>query len=357
MKPLDIDGSQGEGGGQILRSALTLSLLTGKPFRLRKIRAGRPRPGLQPQHLACVEAAAAIAPGSRVRGAALHSLDIGFEPGEVLPGSYTFRIGTAGSTGLVLQTVFLPLALAQGESTVRIEGGTHVRASPCFDFLERTWRDYLLAIGFRWDLRMLRPGFYPRGGGRIEASIRGVRPKHLQPLPSPPSDLPAEVQGRAITAGLPASIGTRMIDRARNLLMEHGIAPTFVQEAWPGGPGALLLLEVETPPARTVFFGLGEKGKPAEMVAEEAVLELLDFLNTGSAGVDVHSGDQLLLPLAQVPGPVRCPVAKTSRHLLTNLQVLSLFSERDFRCLGEEGASGTVEIGDDSFSLSPESSD
>src|SRR4051812_9578773 len=172
---VELDGSLGEGGGQILRSSLTLSLLTGKSFHLRHVRARRPKPGLQPQHLMSVRAAARIG-AAKLRGASIGSTDLVFEPGTVSAGSYRFDIGTAGSTGLVLQTLYLPLALrGDAPSEVTLIGGTHVNTSPCFHFLDVTWRAYLERMGLRLSLRMARPGFYPRGGGVVVA--------HVQPTP------------------------------------------------------------------------------------------------------------------------------------------------------------------------------
>ena len=176
---IDIDGSFGEGGGQILRSALTLSLITGKPFHLRKIRASRkPKPGLQPQHLASVRAAATIG-SAKVSGDSLGSSDLAFHPGPVAPGKYRFPIGTAGATGLLLQTIYLPLAWKQSDpSEVIIEGGTHVTSSPCFHFLDVTWRVYLKKMGLKLALEMKRPGFYPRGGGSIVPHIQPCQALH-----------------------------------------------------------------------------------------------------------------------------------------------------------------------------------
>src|SRR5271157_3218346 len=172
---LELDGSFGEGGGQILRTSLALSLLTGKPFHLRNVRAGRPKPGLQPQHLMSVRAAATIG-GAQLRGASLQSTDLVFEPGPVNAGEYRFPIGTAGATGLVLHTLYLPLALrGKGPSDVTLEGGTHVTTSPCFDFLDTTWRPYLALLDLHVQLRIRRPGFYPRGGGLVEV--------HVEPCP------------------------------------------------------------------------------------------------------------------------------------------------------------------------------
>src|SRR5438067_2388702 len=168
---LELDGSFGEGGGQILRTSLALSLLTGKAFHLRNIRARRPKPGLHPQHLMSVQAAAKV--GAAVtRGATLRSSDLVFEPGMVTAGKYHFDIGTAGATSLVLHTLYLPLALRGGlASRLTLVGGTHVTTSPCFHFLDTTWRAYLRIIGLPISLHMVRPGFYPRGGGIVDAEL------------------------------------------------------------------------------------------------------------------------------------------------------------------------------------------
>ena len=162
MTTLQIDGAMGEGGGQVLRSALTLSLLTGQSFRLVRIRAKRDQPGLRPQHLAAVQAAARLA-GAEVRGDRTGSEEIEFAPGPVRSGDYFFDIGTAGATSLVLQTLLLPLALAPAKSSVAIRGGTHVPWSPCFHYLDRQWRPFLNHVGIPFDLTMTMAGFYPRG--------------------------------------------------------------------------------------------------------------------------------------------------------------------------------------------------
>src|SRR5579875_3106770 len=169
---LELDGSFGEGGGQILRTCLALSLLTGRAFHLRNVRAGRPKPGLQPQHLMSVRAAATVGQ-AQTRGASLGSSVLDFEPGEVRAGPYRFDVGTAGSVGLVLHTIYLPLALrGRTPSELTLIGGTHVSTSPCFHFLDTTWRRYLELCGLRLSLRMNRPGFYPRGGGVVDAFIQ-----------------------------------------------------------------------------------------------------------------------------------------------------------------------------------------
>src|SRR4029077_9847215 len=165
---LELDGAMGEGGGQILRTSLALSLITGKAFRLTNVRANRAKPGLQPQHLTSVRAAKAIG-NATVKGDAVGSREIIFEPGPVVPGKYRFAIGTAGATSLVLHTVYLPLAWKTGQpSELILEGGTHVSSSPSFHFLDTTWRAYLELLGLRIKLKQIRPGFYPRGGGQVE---------------------------------------------------------------------------------------------------------------------------------------------------------------------------------------------
>ena len=349
---IDIDGSAGEGGGQILRTSLALSLITGKPFHLRNIRARRSKPGLQAQHLMCVRAAAQIGSG-QMRGASQGSCDLVFEPGEVKSGVYHFAIGTAGATSLVLHTIYLPLALAAGESRVTIEGGTHVKASPCFHFLARTWSAYMRTLGISIEVTMDRPGFYPRGGGRIRANIKpllpspsgraawgeGIRPFHgINTL--------AITKARVFSAcaALPADVDKRQTRRAVNRLRDLGLAVDTYQEAWPDGPGCMLGIELPTEPAPTFFFGLGERGKPAETVAAEAVDQVAEFLKADPLGVDEHSADQLVLPLVLATGASEFRVANVSSHLLTNIAVVRAFLEHTIVCDGKEGDRGIVRV-------------
>jgi RNA 3'-terminal phosphate cyclase (ATP) len=290
---LELDGSFGEGGGQILRSSLALSLLTGHGFHLANVRAGRAKPGLQPQHLQSVRAAAAVG-HARLRGATLRSSDLVFEPGPVTAGKYRFDIGTAGATGLVLHTVYLPLALrGDGPSELTLTGGTHVNTSPCFHFLDTTWRRYLDAFGLHVRLRLLRPGFYPRGGGSVEAflqpcrRLRGVRLGERGPV---------RATGFSAVAGLPESIAKRQARRAAFRLEQYGLDVDIREEQWDGGPGTVLAVVLDTQPVPTLFFGLGARGKPAERVADEAVDQIIAYLDAGPALVDAHSADRLCYP-------------------------------------------------------------
>src|SRR3954468_5229650 len=229
---IEIDGSFGEGGGQILRSSLALSLLTGKPFHLRKVRANRkPKPGLRPQHLASVRAAARIG-NAKVTGDSVGSSDLTFKPGPVAAGKYHFPIGTAGATALVLHTVYLPLALQDGPSEVVLEGGTHNEKAPCFHFLQTTWRAYLARLGLTVSLEMKRPGFYPRGGGLITAHIQPwATRKPLALIAGATND---QAQVMSATAGLPDHVNNRQARRAAVRLRDAGIEPDVVSEQWDG---------------------------------------------------------------------------------------------------------------------------
>jgi RNA 3'-phosphate cyclase len=336
---IEIDGSEGEGGGQVLRSSLALSLLTGKSFHLANIRARRrPKPGLQAQHLTSVRSAAAIGQ-AKVRGASLNSSDLVFEPGTVRGGIYRFDIGTAGATSLVLHTLFLPLALKGGQaSELTLTGGTHVRASPSFHFLEHTWQRYLGLFGLSVSLSMVGPGFYPRGGGEIRAVIEPVVSLRGTSLAERGE---VRIHGVSAAAGLPEHVARRQAEQAIKRLHREGHKAHIQREEWDDGPGSVLALIVETGQVPATFVGLGERGKPAEKVADEAVDELLQYL-ASPAPVDLHSGDQLVLPLALAEGPSEYAVTVVTKHLLTNIAIIRRFVDREIRCEGNEGEAGVV---------------
>lgn len=339
---VELDGSFGEGGGQILRSSLALALLTGKPFRLRNIRARRPKPGLAPQHLMSVQAAVKVG-GGKARGASVGSSDLEFQPGTVTAGDYTFDIGTAGATGLVLHTVYLPLAL-RGDRVSRLAlvGGTHVLSSPCFHFLETTWSRYLALMGLDVRVVMHAPGFYPRGGGRVEAVVAPCNTLHGVSLLDR-GELHA--RGLSVVAGLPDHIGHRQSGRlAQRLRRDCGLSATVAQETWPDGPGTVVAATLDGPPAPTLFYALGERGKPAEKVADEVVDQVAGHLAAAPAAVDLHSADQIVLPLTFAEGPSEYTVTKVTQHLLTNVAVIRRFLDRDIVCEGREGAPGVVRV-------------
>jgi RNA 3'-terminal phosphate cyclase (ATP) len=342
-KPLlELDGAAGEGGGQILRTSLALALLTQQPFHLRNVRARRSKPGLQPQHLMSVQAAAAIGQ-AHVRGASLGSTDLVFEPGEVMAGKYQFAIGTAGATGLVLHTLYLPLALGtSAPSQLTLTGGTHVTTSPCFHFLNITWRPYLELLDLHVRLRIRRPGFYPRGGGVVEVSIQPC--PRLQALQLRERSPVKRVTGISAVAGLPPEIARRQARRATIRLEQRGLAVDIREETWDDGPGTVLAVILDTPPVPALFFGLGARGKPAERVADEAVEQVVAYLDAAPAAVDSHSADQIVLPLALAEGSSHFSVAEVSSHLLTNVEVIRRFVERDIVIEGQEGQPGSVHV-------------
>jgi RNA 3'-terminal phosphate cyclase (ATP) len=341
--PIEVDGGMGEGGGQVLRSALSLSLLTGQPFRLSRIRANRDRPGLRPQHLAAVRAAARVA-GAEVRGDRVGAKEIDFVPGPVRSGDYFFDIGTAGATSLVLQTLLLPLALAPGTSNITIRGGTHVPWSPCYHYLDWQWRPFLARIGVPFDLTMTMAGFYPQGGGELQAQIPGeARPTPLKLTERGPL---RAVRGLSAVANLPREIAERQrrqaLRRLPNLLPE--VEPQVVVEELPAASrGTVLLLLADCAPGRACCFALGARGKRAERVADEAVDALAAFLRSDGA-VDPWLADQLLLPLALANGPSALRTSEVTAHLLTNAEVIRLFLPVEIGVDGPLGGAATVEV-------------
>lgn len=336
---IELDGSEGEGGGQILRSALALSVLTGTPFKLVNVRARRKKPGLAPQHLASLKAAAHIS-NATYKGGQIGSAVVLFEPGTCKGGTYALGVHTAGATALILHTVYLPLALKGGvESTLTITGGTHVAHAPCFHFLETTWAAYLRRMGVEVDVEMARPGFYPRGGGELRVRIRpcsGVRPLSLTTCPPLTT-----ATGFGAVADLPMSIAKNLARRLTHKL--RGVAADVRQQEWTNGPGAVAGVVFPQAPVPTLFSAIGERGKPAEVVADEAAAEAVAFKESGCP-VDPHSADQIVLPLAFAAGSSEYRVSEVTQHLLTNIATVRRFVDRDISCDGEVGHPGTVRV-------------
>jgi RNA 3'-terminal phosphate cyclase (ATP) len=350
-QPLVIDGSHGEGGGQILRTALSLSAITGRAIRIENIRAKRPKPGLAAQHLTAARAMAALC-NARVAGDELGSVALDFAPGApVRSGAYSFDVaaaregGSAGATSLVLQAVFLPLALCQGDSQVSIRGGTHMAWSPPFDYLRDVWLKALAPIGIKAQLELGAWGWFPVGRGEIHAEIAGLgtngRPG-LMPVALLDRGPLLRISGRAVAANLPGHIAQRMADRARSLLQERGIETRIKAEsARAACPGAGIFLTAEYENVRGGFSALGRRGKPAEQVAEDAVDLLLAHRGSGAA-LDLHLADQIVLPLAFAAGPSRFSAERVTCHLATNAWVVERFGVA--RIAHEEGDAGTGQV-------------
>ena len=323
---LTLDGSIGEGGGQILRTALSLSLITGQPFRLQRVRAHRPRPGLQRQHLASVEAAARVS-GGHVSGATLGSTEVAFEPGPVRPGAYRLAVGTAGSATLVLQTILMPLVLAAGPSRLVLEGGTHNPWAPPFDFLAQAFLPLVARLGPRFGSRLERWGFYPAGGGRFEVEVLPAA-EPLRRLEIGPRGALKASRVFGVAAGLPRAIAARSVETALGHLRLPQ-AYVDIREVASDGPGHALLIELLFEHLSAIVTGFGEKGVRPEEMATAAAEEAREFLDAG-VPVGTHLADQLLLPLALAGGSflTLAPTAHTS----TNLGVVRRFLPVDLRC-------------------------
>lgn len=317
---IEIDGSEGEGGGQVLRTALSLSVVTGRPFAIRNIRARRSKPGLMRQHLAAVKAAAEIS-GARVEGAEVGGSMLRFEPGPMRAGEYVFRIGSAGSASLVLQTVLPPLALAGANSRVLIEGGTHNTGAPPFEFLDRCFLPQLQRMGFAVEVRLTRPGFYPAGGGILEAQIGPARP--FEPLVLEERGPPVARMAEAVIANLPGSIAERELTAVNGLLGWPAEELHIRTRTDAAGPGNCLMLTMAYENACEVATAFGRRGASSETVAAEAVDDARAYLSA-DAPVGCHLADQLILPMALAAGG-RFVTAVPSQHTLTNIDVVRRF--------------------------------
>jgi RNA 3'-terminal phosphate cyclase (ATP) len=336
MDILTLDGSDGEGGGQILRTALSLSTITARAFRMVNIRSNRRKPGLMPQHLCAVRAAAAIS-GAVLAGDYLGSTELEFAPAHVpWSGDYVFdvaetaELGSAGSVSLILQTLLVPLAFADKACSLTLRGGTHVEWSPSFDFLANAYFPALRHMGFCFDALLKRWGWYPAGGGELVCRIAPRADSFCGRARPAPIEVVApgtlrRIAGRAVAANLPSHIPQRMADRACALLASLHVPIDIEQQLVTAtSPGAGIFIAAEYEQLNASFSGLGRRGKPAELVAEEAVAALLDHHASGAA-VELHLADQLLLPLALASGTSTFTAARPTRHFLTNAWTIGEF--------------------------------
>lgn len=322
---MTIDGAAGEGGGQILRTSLALALISGQPFRIVNIRAGRKKPGLLRQHLTAVQAATQIADAVS-DGAVIGSTELVFRPGGVRAGEYRFSVGTAGSTTLVLQTVLPALMVADGPSVLTLEGGTHNPFAPPFDFLQRTFLPLLARFGPVIEARLLRPGFYPAGGGKLQITIQPVPRLQAVQLVERGEDV-----GRKVTAHVAAlspTIAERAFGQVEKRMGWSRTAFEIVEHDAKCGPGFVLTADVVSQNIAEVFTGFGERGVRAEQVADAVVDQVRHYL-ASSAPVGEYLCDQLLIPLA-IAGGGSFRATGISRHAQTNMKVIQNFLPVEF---------------------------
>ncbi|CAN7241394.1 RNA 3'-terminal phosphate cyclase [Pseudorhodoferax sp. LjRoot39] len=323
---IDIDGSAGEGGGQILRTALALSMCTGQPFTLSSIRAGRAKPGLMRQHLTCVQAAAEVS-GADVQGAELGSQSLRFHPGPVRAGDYLFNVGSAGSCTLVLQTIWPALLLAGAPSRLKLGGGTHNPMAPPFHFLERSYAPLLRRLGAGVDLTLRRLGFYPAGGGEIEATVWPVEAL-LQPFDLNDRGAEVEVYAECFSPALSRSVARRELEHLGMALGWSGEQLREASARQNEGPGNALLATLSHGNVCEVFTAFGEKGVSAEQVAQDLVREVQAY-QAGDAALGLHLADQWALPLALAVWQSGRAASYTSTeltpHAKTNFAIIERF--------------------------------
>ena len=334
MNTVVIDGSTGEGGGQILRTSLALSCVTGKSLHIENIRAARRNPGLAKQHLSCVRAACQICNG-KCEGAALRSKTLDFEPGLVQSGDFHFDIGSAGSASLVIQTLLPPLFLADKPSTVTVTGGTHNPLAPPFDFLAETFLPAIVTAGFQGKCRLIKHGFFPAGGGKITFD---VQPWHKSPNDiidlCQPSGKP-QISALVYTAKLPAHIAQRQ----QKLLLQSKLNIRDVEHVEvtdSNGSGNCVMIRLCDDKRTTVFTAFGMRGKPSQKVVDEVVGLAGDFLASGAC-IDRFLADQLLIYMA-ISKAGAYTTNDLSTHLLTNMEIIKKFLPVEFSVEQSEAA-------------------
>ncbi len=319
-----IDGSSGEGGGQILRTSLSLAMVTGMPVRIKRIRASRPKPGLMRQHLACVRAAEAVC-GAAVSGADIGSTEVTFRPNKIKAGNYSFSVGTAGSTVLIFQTVLPALALADEASNISFQGGTHNDFAPSFDFVLESYLRVLKSLGFNVESELLQHGFYPQGGGQWRVLINPTPSIARLELLEAGNLISREA---VVTSGnIPGHVAQRELAEIKKL------------SGWQGdelrektvtclGSGNIVSMRLHHENCTEVIEHVGKVGVSAERVARRVVKDIRRY-QAAEVPVGRRLADQLLLPMAIGQGGV-FRTLKPSKHTLTNIDVLGQFLEKPF---------------------------
>jgi RNA 3'-phosphate cyclase len=345
---IEIDGSHGEGGGQIIRTAISLSSLTLKPIRIINIRAGRPNPGLRRQHIAGIELVGKLV-DARIKGLEVSSTEVAFLPRERQGGKFHYDIGTAGSISLVLQAVLPPAVLAPEPVILHLKGGTDVSWSPPVDYLQEVFVSMLKRMGTSIEILQKRRGHYPKGGGKVVCSVNPV--DEIRPLELIQFDELKEVKGISHCVRLPAHVAMRQSVSAQQVLQAEGIEPIILTtETYPKGndphlgPGSGIVLWAESNDGiRLGADSLGKKGLPAEKVGALAGTQLLEELSTGMA-IDSHLCDMLVPYLAMAAGSSKIGISAVTSHLRTNIWVVEQFLKSKMILEGDIGNPGILSV-------------
>jgi len=336
---VEIDGSVGEGGGQILRTSLSLSCITGRPLRIFNIRKGREKPGLMPQHITCVNAVSKIA-NADVSGNEVGSTELLFTPRKITPGEYIFDIKTAGSISLVFQTIFPPLLSTTKTSRITIKGGTHVPFSPTYHYIAGVFIPVLNKMGIEANCSINRYGFYPKGGGEVEFEISPI--KKLKGVNLTSRGKLLSINGYSGVARLPLKIA----ERQRNSLLQqlHPLSANIkILNVLSPGEGTFTFIKAEYENTIAGFSSLGKRGKPAEEVGREAAKEFINFHNT-SASLDPHLSDQIVIYLALSEEDSSFTTSRITQHLMTNLWVIKRFLKINYHIEGDINSEGKIHL-------------
>jgi RNA 3'-phosphate cyclase len=343
---IEIDGSYGEGGGALLRVSAALSVLTGNPIHIQNIRAGRPQPGLMPQHLNAILALQKLSEAG-VNGLKIGSEEISFIPDILQEGEYQVEVGTAGSITLILQAFMIPAGFAPGPVKICLTGGTDVRWAPPIDYLQNVTLPILRSIGHQVDLKLMKRGYYPQGGGKLQADMKPLnnfKPFHIH-------DLQIDyISGVSHCTKLPRHVAIRQALAAEKKIKLAGYDSQIEidTEGDALGPGSGIVLWSEFkgksshPLGRVGGSCQGEPGKKAELVGQNAAIELLRHLNIG-APLDKYMADQII-PYMAIHSSSSVKIAELTSHTLTNIYAVEKISGHKFQVKGRLGEPATIMV-------------